>query len=82
MNAITIQNLSKTYESGVVALTKVDLKIPKGSFYALLGPNGAGKSTTIGILTQLVNKTAGKVIVHDQDIDKNPTKAKELLGIV
>lgn len=82
MNAITIKNLSKTYDSNVFALKKVNLEIPKGSFYALLGPNGAGKSTTIGILTQLVNKTSGKVLIHDNDIDTHSTKSKELLGIV
>lgn len=82
MHAIKISNLSKTYESGVVALKKVNLQIPQGSFYALLGPNGAGKSTTIGILTQLVNKTSGKVLIHNHSIDTESSKAKELLGIV
>ena len=39
----------------------------QGDFYALLGPNGAGKSTTIGIVTSLVNKTAGTVKVFGYD---------------
>ena len=57
MNAIEIQSLEKTYDTGVEALKGIDLVIPKGSFFGLLGPNGAGKTTTIGILTGLVNKT-------------------------
>ena len=59
MNAIEIQSLKKTYDTGVEALKGIDLSIPQGSFFGLLGPNGAGKTTTIGILTGLVNKTSG-----------------------
>ena len=49
MNAIEIQSLKKTYDTGEKALKGIDLIIPKGSFFGLLGPNGAGKTTTIGI---------------------------------
>ena len=67
--ALELKNLKKTYESGVVALRGIDLVVEQGDFYALLGPNGAGKSTTIGIVTSLVNKTAGTVKVFGYDLD-------------
>ena len=54
----------------------------QGEFFALLGPNGAGKSTTIGIISSLVAKTAGKVSVHGIDIDEDFPGAKKFLGIV
>ena len=69
MNAIELQNITKTYNGGVVALNGVSLEVARGDFYALLGPNGAGKSTTIGIISSLVNKTSGKVNVFGYDID-------------
>ena len=50
----------------------------EGDFFALLGPNGAGKSTTIGILCSLVNKTSGKVMVFDYDIDTDLEKRQVL----
>lgn len=53
-----------------------------GDFYALLGPNGAGKSTTTGIISTLVNKTAGKVRVFGYDTDKDIVNAKRQLGLV
>ena len=59
MNAVDIKNLVKIYDNKFQALNKINLSIPKGSFFGLLGPNGAGKTTTIGILTGLVNKTSG-----------------------
>lgn len=81
-HALEIKNLKKVYASGVEALRGIDLCVEEGDFYALLGPNGAGKSTTIGIVTSLVNKTAGQVKVFDYDIDKELVRAKQQLGLV
>ena len=80
--ALELKNLKKTYESGVVALRGIDLVVEQGDFYALLGPNGAGKSTTIGIVTSLVNKTAGTVKVFGYDLDKDLVQAKQQIGLV
>ncbi len=80
--ALEISGLKKIYKGGFQALKGIDLTVEKGDFFALLGPNGAGKSTTIGVITSLVNKTAGKVKVFGVDIDKNLEKAKSFLGLV
>jgi ABC-2 type transport system ATP-binding protein len=81
-NALTIQNLTKTYKNGVQALKGVSFNVAEGDMFALLGPNGAGKTTTIGIMTSLVMKTSGHVSVFNYDIDKDITGAKTLLGLV
>jgi ABC-2 type transport system ATP-binding protein len=80
--ALEISGLKKIYKGGFQALKGIDLTVEKGDFFALLGPNGAGKSTTIGVITSLVNKTAGKVKVFGVDIDENLEKAKSFLGLV
>jgi len=82
MNAIELQNITKTYKGGVVALKGVSLNVAEGDFYALLGPNGAGKSTTIGIISSLVNKTSGKVKVFGYDLDSQLELAKSQIGLV
>jgi ABC-2 type transport system ATP-binding protein len=82
MNALCVRGLVKTYKNGVQALKGVDLDVAPGDFFALLGPNGAGKTTLIGIVTSLVNKTAGKVSVFGRDIDKNLDAAKACIGVV
>ncbi len=82
MKAIEIENLRKKYKNGLEALRGINLSIDQGDFFALLGPNGAGKSTTIGIITTLVNKTSGKVTVLGCDLDKDPTKLKQKIGVV
>lgn len=80
--ALSIQNLTKVYESGVVALQGIDLAVEQGDFFALLGPNGAGKSTTIGIISSLVNKSAGTVKVFGHDLDSDLAAAKASIGLV
>jgi ABC-2 type transport system ATP-binding protein len=80
--ALEISGLTKTYKGGFQALKGIDLTVKQGDFFALLGPNGAGKSTTIGIITSLVNKTAGKVAVFGHDIDQELEAAKSFIGLV
>ena len=82
MYALSIRGLTKTYKNGVQALKGVDLDVEQGDFFALLGPNGAGKTTLIGILTSLVNKSAGTVSVFGHDLDRELEAAKACIGIV
>ncbi len=81
-HALDIEGLTKTYGDGFEALKGIDLHVAEGDFFALLGPNGAGKSTTLGIVSSLVNKSAGKVRVFGNDIDTHLSDAKLNLGVV
>ncbi len=81
-SALKISALEKTYKGGFQALKGIDLTVKQGDFFALLGPNGAGKSTTIGVITSLVNKTAGQVSVFGYDIDNELEAAKSYIGLV
>jgi len=80
-NALVITDLKKRYAGGTQALSGVSLTVPAGELFALLGPNGAGKTTIIGIITGLVTKTGGKVEVFGIDIDKEPERARTLIGV-
>ena len=82
MHALSVRGLVKTYQNGVQALKGVDLSVEQGDFFAMLGPNGAGKSTLIGIVTSLVNKTAGQVSVFGHDLDTDLEAAKACIGVV
>ncbi|HWM71658.1 MAG TPA: ABC transporter ATP-binding protein [Steroidobacteraceae bacterium] len=81
-NALSVRHLTKTYKNGVQALKGVDLDVEQGDFFALLGPNGAGKTTLIGIVTSLVNKSAGTATVFGHDIDTDLEAAKACIGVV
>ncbi|MDH3768759.1 MAG: ATP-binding cassette domain-containing protein, partial [Gammaproteobacteria bacterium] len=82
MNALSLHGLSKVYDNGVEALKGIDLQVEQGDFFALLGPNGAGKTTAIGIVTSLINKTAGSVEIFGHDLDRETEKAKSCIGLV
>ena len=56
---LTLKNLTKKYGS-LTAVNNLSVTIEKGNVYGILGPNGSGKSTTLGIVLNVVNKTAGE----------------------
>jgi len=82
MDALSINDLHKTYGSGFNALKGVTFDVKEGDFFGLLGPNGAGKTTTIGIITSLVTKSKGTVKIFGIDIDQDFPAAKRLIGVV
>ncbi len=55
---LSIKNLDKRFGK-VHAVNNLSFDIEKGNVYGILGPNGSGKSTTLGIILNVVNKTAG-----------------------
>ena len=86
-NAIELRGLQKTYAAtkksdAKIALSGIDLDIPRGSIFGLLGPNGAGKSTLINILAGLVKKSAGTVNIWGFDQDENPRQSRAAIGVM
>ena len=81
MKILEIEHLSKSY-GDVRAVNDISFHIDEGEFFFFLGPNGAGKSTTINIITTVLPKDSGKVVVFGADIDRDPMKVREKIGIV
>ncbi len=79
--AIEIQNLVKQFDK-LTAVNDLNLNIKRGEIFGLLGPNGAGKSTTINMILGLIDPTSGRVLVNGIDMQKEPTKARNEMGIV
>ncbi len=79
---ISIQNLTKTYQSGFQALKGINLDIRRGEIFALLGPNGAGKTTLIGIVCGIVNPSSGKVFADGHDVVTDYRAARAKIGLV
>ena len=79
---ISIQNVSKSYASGVRALEPIDLEIRQGEIFALLGPNGAGKTTLINIICGIVTASSGRVTADGHDIVRDFRAARKKIGLV
>ena len=80
MNAIKIENLTKRYKD-LTAVDNLSLDIAEGELFSLLGVNGAGKTTTIKMLSCLSSPTSGDALVLGENITKNPTAVKALIGV-
>jgi ABC-2 type transport system ATP-binding protein len=79
-NAIIINDLTKRFED-VTAVDELSLEVERGELFGLLGPNGAGKTTVINVLCGLIKPTGGSVVVAGLDVQKDPYKVKELIGV-
>ena len=76
---LTVENISKTYPTGVEALKDVSLEITNGIF-GLLGPNGAGKSTLMRTIAALQEADDGSIMLGDIDVAKDKQALREMLG--
>jgi ABC-type multidrug transport system ATPase subunit len=79
-NIVEVENLHKTYGKNIIAVDGISFKVKKGEVFGFLGPNGAGKSTTIKILTTLLEKSSGKVMIDGLDIDSDQAKVRRIIG--
>ena len=67
---LRLENLTKRYRTGDLALKGVTLDVPDGQVMALIGPSGAGKSTLIRCVNRLVEPTSGSVVLNDTDLSR------------
>jgi len=79
--ALSLRGLTKRF-GAVTAVDRLDLDVPRGSFYGLVGPNGAGKTTTLSMATGLLRPDAGTAHVLGTDVWADPVAAKARIGIL
>lgn len=79
--AVEIRGLAKLFDDKV-AVDRINLTIPSGSFYGLVGRNGAGKTTTISMVTGMLQPTEGTALIRGIDMWADPLKAKAHLGVL
>ncbi|UCE46443.1 MAG: ABC transporter ATP-binding protein, partial [Phycisphaerales bacterium] len=79
---IEINELTKRYEDGVLALDHVTYKIEPGEIFCLLGANGAGKTTTVNLLLDFIQPTGGTATINGHDCNKFPLEAKKYVSYV
>ncbi|MEP7035430.1 MAG: ATP-binding cassette domain-containing protein [Dermatophilaceae bacterium] len=76
--AVVTRGLTKRFKQQV-AVSSLDLLVPRGAVYGFLGPNGSGKTTTIRMLLGLIGATSGR---HRLLGKRMPEHAREVLPLV
>ena len=67
---LKVENLTKVYEDGTVALKNVSFEVPDGAFMSVIGLSGSGKSTLLRCINRLIEPTEGHIFWHDMDISR------------
>lgn len=79
---LKVTNLSKSYGKKKV-VDDVSFEIQKGKVTSFIGPNGAGKSTVLSIMSRLLKRTEGTIIIGDKTLDDwNTNELAKVLGIL
>lgn len=67
---IDLENVCKTYSTGVPALNDITLHINDGEFVFIVGTSGSGKSTLIKLLLKELEPTSGSIHINGKNISK------------
>jgi ABC-2 type transport system ATP-binding protein len=78
---VEIRNLTKRY-GDVLAVTGLDLDVPRGELFALLGPNGAGKTTTMRLLMGILKPSAGTARIAGLSCFEDRVAVKRVVGFL
>lgn len=81
MSYVIVKNLKKSYGKNI-AVKNISFEVSKKAFFAFLGPNGAGKSSTINIITTLLQKDEGSVIIDGFELGLDDAEIRNKIGVV
>jgi multiple sugar transport system ATP-binding protein len=78
MSRVVLDNLTKAYSSGVLAVNNVSLEVADGEFVCLVGPSGCGKTTALRMISGLEEISSGEVRIGDRVVNDLPARERDL----
>jgi multiple sugar transport system ATP-binding protein len=76
--SIVLENVSKEYPGGVVAVDDVTLEVEHGEFMVLVGPSGCGKTTLMRMIAGLERTSAGRILIDGRDVTDMAPRHRDL----
>ncbi|MET7945316.1 ABC transporter ATP-binding protein [Micromonospora sp. NPDC005324] len=81
--SISLQGIQKRYPNGTEAVRDLSLEVRAGELVVLIGPSGCGKSTVLRMINRLIEPTAGRITLGDEDVtDVDPVRLRRRIGYV
>ncbi|MEY2460834.1 MAG: multiple sugar transport system ATP-binding protein, partial [Acidimicrobiaceae bacterium] len=81
MADIVLDNVTKRYPDGVLAVDKISLEVADGEFVILVGPSGCGKSTTLNMIAGLEDITEGELRIGGKTVNNQAPKDRDIAMI-
>jgi multiple sugar transport system ATP-binding protein len=78
VSGIRLDEISKVYPNGVLAVNEVTLDIGEGEFVVLVGPSGCGKSTLLRMIAGLEDVTEGEILIDDNVVTEKPPQQRDI----
>ena len=78
MAEITLDNVTKRFPDGALAVDKISLDIADGEFVILVGPSGCGKSTTLNMIAGLEDITGGELRIGGERMNERAPRHRDI----
>jgi multiple sugar transport system ATP-binding protein len=78
MAGVVLDDLTKRYDGGALAVDKLNLDIHDGEFVCLVGPSGCGKTTALRMIAGLEEITSGEVRIGDRVVNNLPPRDRDI----
>ncbi|HEX8911065.1 MAG TPA: ATP-binding cassette domain-containing protein, partial [Humisphaera sp.] len=78
MARVLLDNVSKRYPNGTLAVDGVSLSVADREFVVLVGPSGCGKSTTLRMIAGLESPDGGTIRIGDRVVNRVPPKDRNI----
>jgi osmoprotectant transport system ATP-binding protein len=80
---LVLDNVTKHYPDGHVAVREVSLTVADGETCVLVGPSGCGKTTTLRMLNRMIEPTSGRILLDGEDVRRmDPVHLRLRMGYV
>ncbi|HMS47820.1 ABC transporter ATP-binding protein [Candidatus Microthrix sp.] len=78
MGEIQLDNVTKRFADGTVAVDKANFTIEDGEFFILVGPSGCGKSTLLNMIVGLEDISEGTLRVDGKEVNDVDPKDRDM----
>src|SRR5918912_3778903 len=78
MSQVSLDDVTKVFDQGVVAVDRLSITARRGEFLIFVGPSGCGKTTALRLIAGLEKPTSGTISIGDQVINELSPRDRDI----